>query len=98
MKYSTDGGQRYTKIQKTIMQAFRTQTFGGIAFLLHQNETARRLVSTHLVRLQFGNYSYRNDLTGFALAALKDCQVTVSNATPIAKTAAIMNISVPNSI
>jgi len=34
-------------------------------------------------------YSYRSDLTGFALAAFQDCNVTVSNATLIPKSAAI---------
>jgi len=32
------------------------QSFGGITFLLYQNETGSCVVSTHLVRLQFGGF------------------------------------------
>jgi len=75
----------------------KTTSIPVSVFILYRNGTIGMFHHDTIFNSYFiYRYSYRNDFTGFALAALQDCHVTVSNATLIAKSAAIIKISVSN--
>ena len=46
------------------------QSFGGITFLLHQNETGRCVVSTHLVRFAIRGIRIREEISDTNLDAI----------------------------